>query len=390
MSFRLLFFTFINLFLIIINVNLHKETKFAVKYVVSQEVLYIRLFIGSPPQIAFVKIDLMGQYPLISDLHYVPQNSFSHQIIRKEKIEISNTTYDAQIIQDLAGINQRYDKVNFSFLLLNTNYNRYTASLPLSFILENKEYSLIQQYKLQGFINRAVFYIEPIDGLQGNFYIGDTDTIMNIKKKSQFLGKCKIAKYQSLWMCMLEKIEINKQTYEKKRFVVFRTDIRRNIVPSSFLHFLADTALKDLFKKGKCNLESFPLHPDCEYITCTLEKEEMKFPNLDFYLGELKLTINLDNFWHCINKSCLLLFDSDDNSMMYFGYSFITQFITEYDNEKGEVGFYSLKSKNSDNNYLKNKGSICFIIYLFNIMCLASASFYIWVVNIKKMNQKNN
>ena len=388
MSFRLLFFTFINLFLIIINVNHDKEAKFSVKYVISQELLYVRIFIGSPPQIAFVKLDLIGQNPLISDMHYVPLNSNTYQIVRKEKIEVTNIIYDAQIIQDIVGVNQIFDRVNFTFLLVNTNYNRYTASLPLSYIIQKNEYSLIQQYKIQGLINRSVFYIEPKGELEGQFHIGDTDTIMNRKSLSQFIGKCKIAQYQSLWMCTLEKVEINAQIYEKKRFVVFRTDIRRNIVPSSFLHFLADTALKDLFQKEKCNLQKFPLRPGCEYITCTLEKEDKKFPNIDFYLDEYKLTINLDKFWHCVMKSCLLLFDSDEDSMFYFGYSFITQFITEYDNEKGEVTFYSLESKKIGNNYLRNNLSIRFVIYLFNSIYLICGSFYIWVIYIKLFNKK--
>ena len=167
MSFRLLFFTFLNLFLIIINVNQDKEAKFSVKYVISQELLYIRIFIGSPPQIAFVKLDLIGQNPLISDMHYVPLNSNTYQIVRKEKIEVTNITYDAQIIQDLVGVNQIFDRVNFTFLLVNTNYNRYTASLPLSYIIQKNEYSLILQYKIQGLINRAVFYIEPKGKLEG-------------------------------------------------------------------------------------------------------------------------------------------------------------------------------------------------------------------------------
>ena len=57
-------------FIVKLELNKSKQTVEKIKYFINQQILIIKLYLGTPFQAAYVKLDLDGQYPLISDLQY--------------------------------------------------------------------------------------------------------------------------------------------------------------------------------------------------------------------------------------------------------------------------------------------------------------------------------
>lgn len=326
-----------------LQLNECKQTVGKIKYFINQQILNIKLYLGTPFQAVYVKLDLNGQYPLISDLQYNSNDSRTHHLISKEDVTVYNLTFHGEVIQDICVLNQNDLKLHYTFIVVNTNFNRYIASLPLSYHFSNPSYSLVRRLKESSLINKEAFYIEPTSRDGGFFHMGMTDDIKKVINNSKYRGKCDVINYQNQWMCILISIRVNDILYTVNRFVTFHSDIQRSIVPDSFITFLGDFVLKELIKEKKCEINVYPLPPKRRYITCNLEKNERNIFDIALTFIDTTLVVNFENLMYCVANSCLVLFESDEEKgdMFIFGYSLLIQFTTGFDYENKEVSFYS-------------------------------------------------
>ena len=280
---------------------------------------------------------------MISDLQYNSNKSRTHHLVSKEDITVYNLTFHGEVIQDICVLNQNDLKLHYTFVVVNTNFNRYIASLPLSYHFSNPSYSLVRRLKESSLINREAFYIEPTSRDGGFFHMGITDDIKKVISNSKYRGKCDVINYQNQWMCTLISITVNDILYTVNRFVTFHSDIQRSIVPDSFISFLGDFVLKELIKEKKCETNVYPLPPKRRYIICSLEKNERNNFDIALNFKDTTLVVNFENLMYCVANSCLVLFESDEErgDMFLFWYSLLIQFTTGFDYENKEVSFYS-------------------------------------------------
>ena len=217
-------------FIVKLELNESKQTVEKIKYFINQQILIIKLYLGTPFQAAYVKLDLDGQYPLISDLQYNSNKSRTHHLVSKEDVTVYNLTFHGEVIQDICVLNQNDLKLHYTFVVVNTNFNRYIASLPLSYHFFIPRYSLMHRMKESSLIDREAFYIEPTSRDGGFFHMGMTNNIKKVIRNSKYRGKCDVINYQRQWMFTLISITVNNVLYTVNRFVTFHSDIYREVL----------------------------------------------------------------------------------------------------------------------------------------------------------------
>ena len=327
--------------LIIVNSNLLNNIH-KVQYTKFSDALFINIYIGTPPQKIPVKLDLNGKFPFISCNDYIGSKSVSYSGNRFHRLEINETSYLVEGIDDMASITNNYEVnfVHFHFYLLGTFIDRNTTSFPLYYKVNYSRNSLIHSYKSNDIIKQFKFYLEPTNDNEGFLHFGeDPDIIYSLQNVNKYISKCHVNTTDNYWGCFLNKISIGNYNFKVNNYTIFKTSHDSIIVPEKCLDFLAEKIFNKAIKDEICTYYSNTIYKK-KYIFC----KNTNFPmdNIYFYFEGYGYLLEIQKLFSCDKERCIFLIKYEKNEYDYsIGLPFLSNYISEFNFENNSITFYS-------------------------------------------------
>ena len=137
------------------------DSELVSKYCKFTDGYYIILYIGTPPQRIPVKLDLNGQYPLVSSNDYRPTKSSSSCELSYMHFTRKKRGFLVQGYQDVWKLtnDSQYDPQNMFFYTLGTYHESSLTSFPLFYQITLEKYSFIHMYIHSSNIHPFEYYL---------------------------------------------------------------------------------------------------------------------------------------------------------------------------------------------------------------------------------------
>lgn len=212
--------------------------------------------------------------------------------------------------------------------------------------------NLLSKLYQNGQIRQKVFTINLKDEMTGQLTLGDIPQHI-IADKSKY-SNCKVHKeFNSNWNCLVSHVLFN-DDYNfynaiplKNTYVNFETGVSNIYIPTSFIDLFLNNYIKTFpdYSNKKCiiNKESKTKH-----ILCLKSFLSIKAPNINFIINGYAYAIPFEDLFEDVisdTYSQYRVFKIDfietHKNEWYFGTVFLKQHEIVFNDEKGEVGFYS-------------------------------------------------
>ena len=368
----------------------------------------IHLDIGSPPQFFEVLVDSSNEVTWVPsnkckscgedvNAFIYPQRPKSEVKVLNDLLEITHrqdlfnngNTLSGEILKGLANVHDLSHNLNITvkdmeILLVDKIASNFTDFLPGKLALtysSRGNFDFITLLKNQGLIKRSLFAIAE-EGLHGKLYIGDLPNV--VKENMALYTTCdmtdnlrwftKNERFLSGWVCELSHAYMGERTglikihndtkttdfLEITGFAFFNTGSFVIKVPRKFFALIVENYL-EMSLGSICTLV---IKENEKFYTCPKEKVDFKTINpisfiIDGWAYEIHpyyLFVIADDIWSyefLIRSSVGVENDKDDN-IWHFGQPFFRQYITVFDKDNRQVGFYGGERLNFAQTYTVN------------------------------------
>lgn len=310
-----------------------------------------------------------------------------------EEIIIDSQLYQRGLIIEDIRIGNLTTQISF-YSIPQMDFRNNAISFPLN--PKNELFSIVHQLKKSHQIEKMKYtFIPDGDGeYSGKMYIGNLPTSFYDINKSK--GECKVI--GESWGCNLQLIyfmDSLNNMYKKNRYflnneyALFDCNILGIEVPFSFLEYIKNNVMKDLFNKNHCWFAGKKKHVQCEELNEILNIVP-KWINVVFdnkaYSIEMKSIIGKD--YENIRKTALYIFESMNNNWI-FGSLFLRNFVSSFDYEDKIVMFHSNFTV-KEINIEKEKIYLLYLGYKFYVLYTVLFDLILgifWLVTIMKIYQ---
>ena len=124
-------------------INCDTNSNISFPYNIRDNSIYVKLFIGSSSQTAYVKLTLTGEYPLISKDHYSISRSSTWLYYKTQFVMIDNFNIKCEIIHDSFSFHEAQYMQNVTFYLADLDFRNGHLYLPFSYHFQDYNYSIL-------------------------------------------------------------------------------------------------------------------------------------------------------------------------------------------------------------------------------------------------------
>ena len=390
---------------------------------------YVNLSIGSPPQLTPLELDTNFPTFSISNKYYNKSESTSYkQISEKEEYFIHEVSDNGFLSKDIINIDDKTKKeINF---ILATKYiaKKYNnigiigLHIPIKvqhgvhhFFNSTKEAGMIKSYvwTLKFFNNISLFdqitYQENKDNIVGEFIFGDEPSnyendIYNYNKKGYYKVNGLSTTDSIDWELSFSNIYITPKNSKNNSKIYFLGEKKAKIIinfsyilgPSDIFYLLKENYFSEYLKYNICQ------EKETNYIYKYIECENNSsfnvesFPDISFDHAELNTTFNL-------TYKDLFIFDKDSNKYIFliigknyfinwiFGSVFLRKFQLVFDNEAKTIGIYKRvdNPNDDDSDGTDNKKTMMIVLIVVLSAITAFLLIFFGMIIQKKCFNKN-
>ena len=285
------------------------------------------------------------------------------------------------------------------------NRKMFPSSIGLGFYAYNSNHQLnfLLQLNSKNIINNTYFYIDFLDNINGNLYIGEMPHII-YPKRYKFENYEQTYTYidnvLDEWSFRIDFIynfaedknlnDTKDYIYKKNGKLVFDLNLNGIILDMNYLKIFNKTFFDKYFKDKICKMEKIE---SISYIYCNKDKVNIKkFKNIYFYQKDFNYTFTLDyNDLFYIQNNILifnLFFDENGFShLLNVGKIFLKKYLLVFNYDQKSIGFYKTKEESGlklENN--KDFSNKVVKLYIIGIMVLIILGLII--LFIKGFNKK--
>jgi hypothetical protein len=303
---------------------------------------FTTFLVGSPPKRQSFRTTLFYPYNYVISTQSTIENGFI-PINKSETITIRNQTFDTQLVQNRLCINLGVDCIeDFFFHKIETVPEfRIYDTISLS---KSSYHKILSKLKSNNLIEYEKFSLIPYGKQNGKIHFGDIHK-SDLQNKQKY--KCTSSSKRNEWGCDLNEIIFdNSQTLgEQKVYVnnitsVFEALNNKFYVPYDFFMFLSTNVFDVFVKDNKCKLIN---QNEEKHFECGCGDLD-DFPQTKFVFDGVVFNVGVKFMFQqqMIGYRCdHLFFYNKDNEKWIIGTRFLQNYITEFDCEKGDIGFYS-------------------------------------------------
>ena len=377
---------------------------------------FTNITIAEPPQTIKSYIDF-------TKFHFYISNVTSNREYIIEKSESFNTKYDHDYIlytysflegkfaNETLYINikdfnissdDNNEKIvevkNFTFSMPSKltikNRKMYPSSIGLGFYAYNSNHQLnfLLQLYLKNIINKTYFYIDFLDNINGNLFIGEVPHVISPKKyKAENFVKIytNIDNVLDEWSFRADIIynyeegknlnDSNDYIFKKNGKLVFDLNLNGIILDMKYFQIFNLTFFNTYFKSNICKVKRIEY---ISYIYCINNKVNIKkFQNIYFYQKDFNYTFSLDYNDLFFTQDNLLIFNIffDENGfshLLHIGKIFLKKYLLIFNYDQKSIGLYKTEEESGlkfeKKEYLSSKiMKLCIIgVMLFFIFAL--------------------
>ncbi len=372
------------------------SSKLSINYFIYNELL-INLNIGNPIQRIKGIIDF--HYPnlyipnIIVNGTYNENKSNSYIYINKSDTDF---IYNGFIFTSIKSkekliIKNKIEEItfnNFSFNLLTSNKsNSKLENAILGLKLEEKEDNFIYQLK-----EKYIISYNFKEEIKGDLILGAFPHEINKSLDSNNIRTNKAQSIYSDWIIEFDYIKYGNKT-DDENSAIFLNDIKGIIGNIIYHKFINESFFDELFSKKKCYSEIIvnkkSLYNLLTIYYCDLDININKFQSIEFYSKEMNYTFILDynDLFQIFNNKYvfLIFFNNVFSDKWKLGEIFLKKYNVFLNIDAKLFGFYILKNKKSEKNYL-----IVLIILLVIIIVILSILLYKLCKKYNKRKKRPN
>ena len=332
-------------------INCDTNSNISFPYNIRDNSVYVKLFIGSSSQTAYIKLTLTGEYPLISKDHYSISRSSTWFYYKTQFIMIDNFNIKCEVINDSFSFYEDQYMQNVTFYLADLDFRNGHLYLPFSYHFPDYNYSILHVYKRTKVIDRLRFYIEGQEK-GGYVHLGKLPKEVeenNTKNK----GKCEIE--NRTWGCKFKGVRVGDKIYKENRYALLSTEIEFIKAPEDIMKFLFYNLFEPYIKNDICTYNTYSFSPFTKSFSCKCNLLNDSFPNITIMFGNYGFILGYKDLFKQVFNSCTLIIQNDENSKDSYiiGYSFITKYVSKFDYDESSVTFMS-QSRNIIKYYTRN------------------------------------
>ena len=331
-------------------VRLSTENFIETTYNISPYGFYYLFFVGTPKQMAYLKLDISSTSTQMTKCMYKLKDSDTSKEISKATVKINEKTIDIKIISD--NICLKKEEITLENYLFSSTDNEITPdeydSLSLSVKYSNKNFSLIEKLYEKGLISKRKFSMIPVNSDFGQLYFGGGFPKILIKQNNK--AECLVDSNLDSWNCQLSYLFFgnNSLVAAPECHVVFSTTENDILIPRPLFEVFESNYLKPLISRGICIERNKPYKYICQ---CT----EMESAFIGLLFDERKEGILLtknDLFGGSIKDWCVMYIRESMNENLVIGRHFIKNHPMTYDIDRKKIKIYSNESIEK---YIKTK-----------------------------------
>ena len=305
---------------------------------------------------------------------------------------------------------------NFTFSMpskyIIINRKMFPSSIGLGFYAYNSNHQLnfLMQLNLKNIINNTYFFIDFIDNINGNLYIGELPHMIDSNKYvydnygtiytnidnilDEWSFRCDFI-YNYNEEKNISDIDNRDFIYKKNMKLVLDLNLNGIILDMTYFQIFNITFFDMYFKNKVCNIKKIEY---LSYIFCDKDKVDItKFKKFYFYQKDLNYTFHLDYKDFFFVKNNVLFFNIffDENGfshLLNMGKIFFMKYLLAFSYDQKMIGFY-MKNEDEqgliieDNKDNKNISSIVLKICVIVLMILIIGALVIII--IKCSNKKS-
>ena len=280
----------------------------------------------------------------------------------------------------------------------------FPSSIGLGFYAYNSNLVLnfLMQLKIKNYINNTYFYIDFLDDINGNLYIGELPHII-YPNKYKFEDFDKI--YTNLdnilyeWSFKADLIynyekekSLNDSIdyiYKQNSKLVFDLNLNGIILNKDYFQIFNQTFFYYYFKNNICKINRVDY---ISSISCDKDKVDIKkFKNMYFYQKDFNYTFHLDYNDLFMIKNNILFFNIffDENGFSHLlnvGKIFLKKYMLVFDYDQKIIGLYKNKEESGLN--IKEKKYYIYILILVMLLIILLLIFIFIKYLIKKPERK--
>ena len=277
---------------------------------------------------------------------------------------------------------------NFSFNLLTSNKsNSKLENAILGLKLEEKEDNFIYQLK-----EKYIISYNFKEEIKGDLILGAFPHEINKSLDSNNIRTNKAQSIYSDWIIEFDYIKYGNKT-DDENSAIFLNDIKGIIGNIIYHKFINESFFDELFSKKKCYSEIIvnkkSLYNLLTIYYCDLDININKFQSIEFYSKEMNYTFILDynDLFQIFNNKYvfLIFFNNVFSDKWKLGEIFLKKYNVFLNIDAKLFGFYILKNKKSEKNYL-----IVLIILLVIIIVILSILLYKLCKKYNKRKKRPN
>ena len=372
------------------------SSKLSINYFIYNELL-INLNIGNPIQrikgiIDFHYLNLYIPNIIVNGT-YNENKSNSYIYINKSDADF---IYNGFIFSSIKSkekliIKNKIEEItfnNFSFNLLTSNKsNSKLENAILGLKLEEKEDNFIYQLK-----EKYIISYNFKEEIKGDLILGAFPHEINKSLDSNNIRTNKAQSIYSDWIIEFDYIKYGNKT-DDENSAIFLNDIKGIIGNIIYHKFINESFFDELFSKKKCYSEIIvnkkSLYNLLTIYYCDLDININKFQSIEFYSKEMNYTFILDynDLFQIFNNKYvfLIFFNNVFSDKWKLGEIFLKKYNVFLNIDAKLFGFYILKNKKSEKNYL-----IVLIILLVIIIVILSILLYKLCKKYNKRKKRPN
>ena len=341
----------------------------------------IKLDIGFPPQFFEVLVDSSNEVTWVPttkckncgqtlNVYKYPQNMNDTRISRSLELSNNGNRLSGDVLIDYDVVHDTKDNLKISvrdmeILLVNEVPSNFSDYVPGKLSLSYKSrdnFDFLDALKKQNLINRRLFAIAE-EGLEGKLYIGDLPKV--IQENMRLYTTCDVTenikwsttnkRYINGLVCQISHAYMGERTglmkihnetkttdfLEISGYAYFNTGSFVIRVPDKYFRLIVENYL-ELNLGSVCTLVDLKTE---RYYKCP--KEKVDFYNINpisfiidgwaYEVPSYYLFVLSDDLW---NYEFLIRTTKNNDNIWSFGQPFFRQYITVFDKDKKQVGFY--------------------------------------------------